>query len=90
MRIPLPSSDAPPEKLYSMADPEDPETLEALHTARYAPERLTRSQMYRILALAEEYQHLACYELGVEHCIQQLRELRRALQARRTHEPTNP
>ena len=64
---------------WSISDPECDELHDALHALRYG--QPTRAQVFEVLAAAEAYVHLTTHPLG-EHCVKQLRIIRRALRWR--------
>ena len=64
---------------WSVADPEDKKLLEAMHTARYNLEALTKDQSFRVLAAAEAFLHFASHPATNKSILNQLRLLRRAV-----------
>lgn len=74
---------------WSVADPTDAETEEAMWRLRYTPRNQNNTvvvksdDVFRVLAMAEAWSHFATYELGVTRAIVKLRETRRALRALR-------
>lgn len=64
---------------YSMADPVDTGLVEAMYRARYALDRLSQSDAYRILGAVESYIHLATHPAPHRMIEPQLRALRRAV-----------
>lgn len=82
--IRLPSRDAPPEKRYSMPNPEHrPEAWGNVHAWVYGEGPLPcREDLQQVLSMANGYRHLTMYELGQEHCVRQLRDVWRARRAK--------
>jgi hypothetical protein len=83
-RIKLPTPDAPPDKTYSMVDPDYlPEALREVYGWLYYSEREpSRQALAHVVAMAEDYMHLTTYELGQENCVKKLRDIWRARRAR--------
>lgn len=63
---------------WSIPDPTSEQTGDLLHRCRYGGE-LTRPERYQLCDLAGAYVFLTTYALGVEHCIQKLRQICRGL-----------
>lgn len=63
---------------YTMSDPTSEELTEAMDRARNGVERLTQSDLYRLLFAVSSYQHLATHPAGTGRMIDKLRALRRA------------
>jgi hypothetical protein len=85
-RIKLPTPDAPPNDVYSMADPEYlPEALREIYGWLYYSEREpSREALVQVMSMAQGYIHLTTYELGQENCVEKLRDIWRARRARET------
>jgi len=58
-------------------EPDCPALAESMWKARWNMRALTQDDCYRILAVAEAYQHLAAHPAGTESVVAKLRSLRR-------------
>lgn len=68
-------------KDWTVIDPNSDRLHEAMHTARYAKDALSQSDLYDILAAAEAYIHFAAHPATTESIVTQLRQLRRVVRA---------
>lgn len=73
---------------WSITDPASKELGEACHRLRYGlpqptndAEKQFRSDVYRVLRVVDDYQHLTTYELGIEHIVKKLRAIWKAVKA---------
>ena len=62
-----------------MPNPLDEDLSDALWTARYNRESVTKTQLHKILAAAESYIHFTWHPASTERIIKQLRQVRKAV-----------
>jgi hypothetical protein len=79
--------DGDKERAYSMPYPDDEKLHESIRSLIWNRTTATEADVNRVVACVEAYRHFATHPAPTESLIRQLRELRRAVKARRKARP---